>query len=83
MLSKGNIKSRLFKVIDKIDQGDKKTNSKIIFLIKSIGDTDYYLLDQIKNNIPSEQAIKEHSIKNSKGELIPPIITRLDVVETK
>ena len=82
MLDKGSIKSRLFRVMDKVDTKDKDTiNDNILIFIKDTEDTEYYFIDKNGNKIPTTKAIAEKSITDSKGRLIKPNSIKIDVVD--
>lgn len=82
MLDKGNIKSRLYKVISKVDTQDKDTiNNNILIFIKDTEDTEYYFIDKKGNKIPTTQAIADKSIRDSRGRLIKPNSIKIDVVD--
>ena len=82
MLDKGNIKSRLYRVIDKVDTKDKDTiNNNILIFIKDIEDIEYFFIDDKGNKIPTTQAIINKSIKDSKGKIIKPKSIKIDVVD--
>lgn len=74
--------SRLNKIINKLDNQDANIkNNEILFFTKDVGDTDYYFIDKNNNKIPRDIVIKEHSIKNSRGNLITPHIVNIQVVD--
>lgn len=82
MLDKGNIKSRLYRVMDKVDTKDKDTiNNNILIFIKDTNDTEYYFIDDKGNKTPTTQAIINKSIKDSKGKIIKPKSIKIDVVD--
>lgn len=82
MLDKGSIKSRLYKIINKVDTKDKDTiNNNILIFIKDTEDTEYYFIDDKGNKIPTTQAIINKSIKDSKGKIIKPKSIKIDVVD--
>ena len=82
MIQRKDAINRLNKIIDTLDKKDADTqNNELLVLIKDVGDTDYYFIDDKGNKIPISDAIAEHSIKDSKGNAIKPHIINIEVVD--
>ena len=81
VINRGNTKSRLLKVLDILDKKDKSIiNDDVLIVIKEVGDNDYYYIDKQGNKTPITQAVAEHSLLDSKGKLIEPLIIKVSVV---
>lgn len=82
MIQRKDAINRLNKIIDTLDKKDADTqNNELLVLIKDVGDTDYYFIDDKGNKIPTSDEIAEHSIKDSKGNVIKPHIINIEVVD--